>query len=85
MRECAARENEQSELGMGVDVPNDVEKCAMKEPTVDTLSDNINSDRENQRKGSEDDDMRQGSMTDPKHVRRNSTSSTSDDSSTSNG
>jgi microfibrillar-associated protein 1 len=70
---------------MGVDVPNDVVKSAMKETTVDTLSDtNINSDRENRRKGSIDDDMRQGSMTEsPKHVRRDSTSSTSDDSSTS--
>ena len=70
---------------MGVDVPNDVEKRAMKETTVDTLSDNSNSDRENRRKGSVDDDMRRGSMTEPKHIRRNSTSSTSDDSSTSNG
>ena len=51
MRECAARENEQSELGMGVDVPNDVEKCAMKEPTVDTLSDNSNSEEKIDEKG----------------------------------
>lgn len=84
VRERAARENEQSEV-VGVDsIPNNVVKSVMKETTEDALSDNINSDREKQQKESLDDEKRRGSMGEsPKHVRRDSTSLTSDDSSTS--
>ena len=82
MRERAAREreNEQSEV-MGVDISSNVEKSVLKE-NEDTLSvDSINIDREKRRKESIDVEMRQDDMVEsPKHVRRDSTSSTSDDS-----
>jgi len=80
VRERAARENEQSEV-MGVDRSSNVEKSVLKE-NEDTLSvDSINIDREKRRKESIDVEMRRDDMVEaPKHVRRDSTSSTSDDS-----
>jgi hypothetical protein len=82
VRERAAREreNEQSEV-MGVDISSNVEKSVLKE-NEDTLSvDSINIDREKRRKESIDVEMRRDDMVEsPKHVRRDSTSSTSDDS-----
>ena len=76
VRERAARESEV--LGVH-SISNNVVKSAMKEAEDTLLLDNINSDREKRR--SIDDEMRRDSVVEsPKHVRRDSTSSTSDDS-----
>jgi hypothetical protein len=65
----------------GVDRWSNVEKSVLKENEDTLLVDSINIDREKRRKESIDVEMRRDGMVEsPKHVRRDSTSSTSDDS-----